>query len=250
MRYVKYKPTALLDRYIDFYWVLETGPAFKPIKVPFFADAYTDIFVNLGTSSANLNGAMPFLPGNVYIGGAATGAAFIYTLPDTTFAGIRFKPGGLYVFYKFPLFEIADQAVEFQDKHLYSLIDMDQLLAKRLDEYFISKLSHSHPLLPIAEVVYQHEGQITVDLLAQKCNVSNRTLERLSYTSLGIGPKEFISISRFQRVLKTLQRSPAKGSLMEVAYQMGYYDHAHFTREVKKYSGLTPSAIWPGPKFP
>ena len=250
MKYVKYKPTALLEKYIDFYYVLQTGPAFKQVKVPFFADACTDIFINMGGPPANLNDVLPFLPNRVYLGGVATGVAFIHTFPNNTFVGIRFRPGGLYAFYKLPLFEIVDRAIEFPDNHLLSIIDLDEQLPLRLDQFFRSKLNDKLAVNPIAEVVRQHNGQITVDVLAQKCNVSNRTLERLSYVQVGLRPKEFISIARFQQTLKTLQNNPSKGSLMQVAYQMGYYDHAHFSREVKKYSGLTPSEIWPGPKFP
>ena len=74
-------------------------------------------------------------------------------------------------------------------------------------------------------------------------------LERQAYAGLGIGPKEFISIVRFQTVLKALQKMRTNGSMMQVAYQAGYYDPAHFTREVKKYAGLTPYLDLPGTAF-
>ena len=248
--YFKYEPSAALKCYIDFYWFLHTDMTYKPVKAPVFADACTDIFANMGSSAAAFNQKYVMLPGRLYIGGATTSAGFINSLPGSTFAGIRFKPAGLHALYKFPLAEIVDRITAFHDPHLFSLLDIDSDLPDRLDRYFLSKLKNATHLTPLVEVVLSTRGVISVDELAQKCNVSNRTLERHAYTNLGIGPKAFISIVRFQTVLKVLQKVRSNGSMMEVAYQMGYYDPAHLTREVKKYSGLTPSTIFPGPRFP
>ncbi|SHN21609.1 helix-turn-helix domain-containing protein [Mucilaginibacter sp. OK098] len=250
MKYVKYKPDKLLEKHIDFYWVLQTDSKYKPIKVPLFADACSDIFINLGGSPASFNGYAALQPGLVYIGGVSTSSCFVTSFPDSAFVGIRFKPGGLLVFYRLPLVEIVDQIVEFQDKDLALIADPDELLPERLDQLFLSKKNQADLFSPITEAVNYYKGQISVDLLAQNCNISTRTLERLFYINLGISPKEFIGIVKFRRALKILQEAHSKGKLLEIALEMGYYDHAHLTREIKKHSGLPPSAIWPGPSFP
>jgi AraC-like DNA-binding protein len=154
------------------------------------------------------------------------------------------------VFYNLPFAEIVDEIVEFQDKVLLSIAGLDEQLPQRLDKYFLAKKNDIRSIVQITDAVNYYKNQISVDLLAQKCNMSKRTLERIFYTNMGIPPKEFISIIRFQQVLKTLQKDRPKGKLFQIAFENGYYDHAHFTREVKKYSGFTPSAIWPGPRFP
>ena len=250
MKYVKYKPHKLLEKHIDFYWVLQTDSKYKPIKVPLFADACSDIFVNLGSLPASFNGHAALQPGRVYIGGISTSSCFVTSFPDSTFIGIRFKPGGLPVFYKLPVVEIVDQIVEFHDRDLSLIAGPDELLPERLDLLFLSKKSHSDSFSPITEAVNYYKGQISVDLLAQNCNISTRTLERLFYVNLGISPKEFIGIVKFRRTLKILQEAHSKGKLLEIALEMGYYDHAHLSREIKKHAGLPPSAIWPGPSFP
>jgi len=250
VKYVKYQPNVLLGKYIDFYWTLETDSNYKTFNVPLFADACTDIFINVGDTGANFNGGSPISSGRIYMGGLSTSYKFVRCFPNSIFIGVRFKPGGLPLFFNTPLFETVDQIIEFQDNHFFSIMGLDALLPVRLDQYFLSKIKKPTPVIPITEAVHYYKGQISVDQLAQKCNVSNRTMERLFYVNMGISPKEFISIVRFQRVLKALQNGYSKGQLLQIAFEMGYYDQAHFIRDIKKHSGLTPSAIGPGPSFP
>jgi AraC-like DNA-binding protein len=251
MRYSKYKPAPSLKKYIDFYWILQTDANYKPFKAPLFADACTDIFINAGSYAGDFNGSSPLLPGCVYMGGTTTTSSFVRTMPESIFIGIRFKPGGISVFCDLPLYEIVDQIIEIQDNHLFSLIGLDELLPVRFDEYFLAKQQEKRSIVPITEAVYHYKGQISVDALAQKCNVSNRTLERMFGIHVGVTPKEFINIVRFQQTLQVLHHEQSKGRLLQIASEMGYYDHAHLTREIKKYSGLNPSGIWRGPpSFP
>ena len=250
MRYDKYRPHTLLEKYIDFYWVLQTDLNYKPLKVPLFADACTDVFVNLGNSVADFNGHFPIARGGVYMGGPATSANFVHCFPDCIFVGIRFKAGGLPLFYHIPLAELVDGIAEFQDNQLFSIMGMDKLLPARLDQYFLSRKRSIAPITSIAEAVYSYKGRISVDSLARECNLSNRTIERFFYTNMGIGPKEFISIVRFQQVLNVLRSGYTRGELLRFAFEMGYYDQAHFIKDIKKRSGLTPSALGPVPSFP
>ncbi len=250
MKYVKYLPDISLQRYIAYYWVLQTDSTFIAVNVPMFADVDTDLFINFGSCEAKFNDHVALSPGCIYMGGANTTSSYINSFPNSTFIGIKFKAGGLPVFYNLPLFEIIDQIVEFQDKQLYLILDMDEMLPKRLDKFFIAKRNKINHISPITEVLHSHRGIMQVDLLAQKCNMSTRTMERAFNKNMGMGPKEFIGIVRFQKALKMLQKNKLKGKLLNVAFEAGYYDHAHLTREVKKYSGLTPSEIWPGPRFP
>ena len=81
-----------------------------------------------------------------------------------------------------------------------------------------------------------------VEALAQEAHVSNRTLERIFKENVGIPPKEFLRIVRFQEVLKRLRQTDvSEESLLRVAFGLGYYDHAHLTNEFKKYAGILPS---------
>ncbi|SEI52846.1 AraC-type DNA-binding protein [Dyadobacter sp. SG02] len=221
---------------------METGALYQPREVRLYADGTTDLFVNMGSNKPLLNNK-PLLPGTIYFGGTMTASSVIRRMPDSFMIGIRFKPGGFAFFYKLPLQELADEIIEFPDHFLSDLLDMDDLVTDRLDIFFTGKIKNTRNLLDLAKTVENHKGIITVDHLAEHHHLSNRTLERLFNEHMGISPKEFIKVTRFQQVLKRIRRKDFDESFSQLAFETGYYDHAHLTNEVKRYSGLSPTAL-------
>ncbi len=86
-------------------------------------------------------------------------------------------------------------------------------------------------------------GQVTVDSLAKKNHTTPRQLERNFQRYIGISPKEFANIIRFRFALSKIKHRRQDESLLSIAADCGYYDHAHLTNEIKRYTGLTPSGI-------
>lgn len=242
--YIEYAPAAHLASYIDAYYVLRRDSSFKPVKRYIFADGLAEIFVNLGSSIPMVDDKVPLKPGRLYFGGTMTTTSFITGLPDTRFVGIRFKPGGLSAFYKLNQFEFVDKIVDLPQPELYSIMYDDDKLVERLNRFFTRTLNpRVLPVLSISESVYNLRGQITVDALARQNNISRRSLERHFNSALGVGPKEFIKVIRFHNLIKKLQSKESQESLLQIAYEMGYYDHSHLIKEVRRYGGQTPSDI-------
>ncbi|HSC36475.1 MAG TPA: helix-turn-helix transcriptional regulator, partial [Chitinophagaceae bacterium] len=86
-------------------------------------------------------------------------------------------------------------------------------------------------------------GQITVDALARKNHTTLRQLERSFHKHIGITPKEFINITRFQNAFLDITHNKKHKNLLDIAIEHGYYDHAHLTNDVRRYTGLPPSGI-------
>jgi AraC-like DNA-binding protein len=170
------------------------------------------------------------------------------TRPDySNLIGIRFKPAAFSVFYKYSsLHEIADKTVEFDKKLIPQIHEGTADLTNCLDRFFTGRLSISYPgnlLLAIIEDVTNLKGQITVDALAKRHFISLRWLERYFKLYTGISPKEFINFVRYQSVLEKITNNHANKSLLEIAFESGYYDHAHLSNEIRKYTGSTPSEL-------
>jgi AraC-like DNA-binding protein len=245
IKYVEYIPDGSLSLYISAYWRLETGPLYQPVNRQIFADGCAEIFINIGESTPGVNKENVLKPGKVYFGGTMTGSSQVNSIPNSRFVGIRFKPSGFAAFYDMAMNEFVDAIVEFPDQELYTLVELEEGLADRLNVYFLRKLkSKKHEMiLDMTRTIEQLKGMATVDHIARTHNVSNRTLERAFTKNIGIPPKEYIKIIRFQHAVKRLQARRKPNDLLGIAIDMGYYDHAHFTREIKKYSGLTPSEL-------
>ena len=63
---------------------------------------------------------------------------------------------------------------------------------------------------------------------------------RLFKQETGLTPNNYVILRRIEQA-KTMI-SHKRGDLMDIAISSGFYDSAHFCREFKKYTGVTPSA--------
>nr|WP_281358295.1 helix-turn-helix transcriptional regulator [Pseudoalteromonas caenipelagi] len=79
-----------------------------------------------------------------------------------------------------------------------------------------------------------------VEQLSQRCGMSIRTLQRHFKAHIGLSPKWLIRKYRMHQVLALLE-SQTK-SLTEVAMWLGYTDQAHFIKDFKHFTGVTPAA--------
>ncbi len=75
-------------------------------------------------------------------------------------------------------------------------------------------------------------GLIKINELANQVFVSKRQLERIFLDEIGIRPKDFTKIIRFQKILSIKQKDKGM-SLTSLAYEGGYSDQAHFIRDFK-----------------
>jgi len=135
----------------------------------------------------------------------------------------------------------VDSLLAFSELDLQLLMGREPL-APLLDDYLSAKkINTRHDFSSIYKVIYASKGQIAVEALAKECHMSKRTMERVFSENVGIPPKEFILIVRFQEVLRRLRAR--RESLLRIAFELGYHDHAHLTNAFKKYAGILPSEL-------
>ncbi|WP_158559277.1 helix-turn-helix transcriptional regulator [Deminuibacter soli] len=78
-----------------------------------------------------------------------------------------------------------------------------------------------------------------VDQVAEKSGFSSRYLQKLFLQYTGLTPKSFLKLNRFRQSLDLLDNK--KESLTSIAYNCGYFDQSHFTKEFKLFTGTTPT---------
>jgi len=80
--------------------------------------------------------------------------------------------------------------------------------------------------------------------LAREAGVSRKHLAESFRAELGMTPKRLARLVRFERLLAALRAGPdAPGDWTLAALAHGYYDQAHFTREFRAFTGLTPGEL-------
>jgi AraC-like DNA-binding protein len=165
---------------------------------------------------------------------------------------VRFTAWGAYHFFGIPMKEVAngETALQFVWNTLAGEIE-DRIASASannqriqiIQQYLLFQLAKNgkfdHAVDFCLNEISLAKGQLTIEELSYKTGISNRQLVRRFNNCIGLSPKEFARITKFLHSLDYLRQFPQK-SLTEVGYECGYYDQAHFIRDFKEYSGLTP----------
>ncbi len=245
MGYKEIKPHPGLVDYIDAFWTVTNNSA-VPVSGKILPDGCVDMILNLGKDCQVDNSRLPLQHGEACLVGTMRHFKTTELHPETCLLGIRFKPSAFPSFYRFAsLYEVTDMTVPFEKK--LSPVH-DRIIAdghEYLNQFFIEKLS-TRPvsiLTPIIEDIKRHKGIISVTELAGRHYCTARQLERHFRQHIGISPKEFINLTRFQFVKAAIEQKPSHKSMLEVAFEYGYYDHAHLANSIKSYTGSTPTQL-------
>lgn len=75
--------------------------------------------------------------------------------------------------------------------------------------------------------------------MAQEVCFGVKQFERVFSKNIGLNPKKYLSIVKFQNVLQMKKKFP-NANLQRLAYENGYYDQSHFTHDFKNLTGLSP----------
>jgi len=95
-------------------------------------------------------------------------------------------------------------------------------------------------------------GQMRVDDLVRLTGMSASQLRRLFNEQVGLSPKGYARLIRFDQAL-VARRSAPERSWTDILHDLGYYDQAHFIREFHMFTGISPtrySGDWENIFFP
>jgi len=136
------------------------------------------------------------------------------------------------------------------DEFLHRLMEQPLLGQKVsiLEDFLIDRLVRSqidHQKIKLVEglcdSIRRDKAVFDGKRLAAEFGFSERYIQKLFLNYVGITPKSYFSVERFNKSLQ-LVRS-ADMSLTKIAYECGYYDQAHFIKEFRSYTGIPPSQI-------
>jgi AraC-like DNA-binding protein len=165
---------------------------------------------------------------------------------------IEFKKGMAHSFLGRPLTEITGKVVDgdlILDKAFIEL--REQLLGSRcakerfamaektLQSAFAGRLC-VNPFIDFAiGKIVTMPSALTIKSIADKTGFSSKHFIKIFSDHVGVPPKLFLRIIRFQRAIREIE---IKGTIhwASLAYECGYYDQAHFIADFRGFSGFTP----------
>ncbi|PFA69172.1 hypothetical protein CN378_04655 [Bacillus sp. AFS015802] len=173
--------------------------------------------------------------------------------PDKITFGIRFYPGSSAYFIREKAKTTAHSMIDlnllnhsFIDKlrdrlqqasHLTEMISCcDEIFSKALKDQ--RSLRQDASLQQILYTIVSGRGTATVEEISRQEVMSGRTMNRLFEERIGLSPKKFSQVIRFQSVLKEWLSHPSRTNLAD-----GYYDQSHSIKDLKKRTGKNPSHL-------
>ena len=169
---------------------------------------------------------------------------------------IVFQPSGLYQLLGIPSYELTNQYIDaelvltsdinFVNEQLYHAKSYDEML-KVAHNFVLSlirkRAKDSHPLDRISKIILRQDSRFSIDLLARESCCSHKQFERKFKERVGVTPKLFSRVTRFDKAFILKNKQPHLDWLT-IAIQCGYYDYQHLVRDYKEFTGCSPTAFY------
>ena len=116
-----------------------------------------------------------------------------------------------------------------------------------VEEYLLAYLARhyqpadSHVAMAV-NMINHSKGKRSVRSLMDDVCLCQRHFERKFKHYTGFTPKEYSRIVKFKNAVELL-RTTTSANLLTTAVDAGYYDLAHFSKEIKSMSGNTPASF-------
>ena len=186
-------------------------------------------------------------------GSVITGARSEYFVIRSSVAmhvmGIWFKPGGAYPFFKTPASALRGQhvsltdvwgplAAELRERILESPLQKFEVVERALLQQ-LRRNAAPHAAVRFALHEFRHVRP-SVSSVTGAIGISPRHFAALFSDEVGLTPKLFCRVRRFQRVLHMVNEA-RDIDWTAVALSCGYFDQSHFINDFRSFSGINPT---------
>jgi AraC-like DNA-binding protein len=248
-----FAPLDTLKAFVEEVLLIENNSGETSFRI--LPDGSTTIILGLAKSELGNDWIKPERSGLAF-GGVQTRTLKKRLPRGTTGVSVRFKIGGAAPFFPIPLSEIANRHVHVNDlwpgagerlsESLFAAENHEERIAL-LQDALVDRLKSCEEFSSIRIVraavkSAQQAGTRRVSDLAKTIGVSDRHLNRAFQNAVGISPKQFVRILRFQQVVKVARQNAAL-NWAEIAADTDYYDQSHLIAEFKRLTGMTPAAF-------
>jgi AraC-like DNA-binding protein len=253
MQFKKIQAPAHLRDHVRFFWTLEGhADVSSPGVLGPLADGCPGMIfqpTRLGVFHDEFNKKLP----GVFLYGQTLKRTALYMTGQFKSIGICFQPESLHTVFGFSADELTEECLDInllssaKTNQLEERLENSLSLSKRVNilaDYLSREIginntkidpSIKHALIQVTRT----NGKIPLRDLRNDLNLSERSFERKFNFYVGISPKVFSNVCRFQASLNQLKEN-RYSRLSDVAFDNGYADQSHFIRSFKEFAGFSP----------
>lgn len=257
--YREYRPCAALQPFVQCYWSREAtaagaGPALNRV----LPDGCMDIVFNFGDAWSGAGERDGHRGGAVV--GTMTAPLLVRPGRREEFVGVRFRPGRAPALLGIPAREFTDDSIALAAVWGREGAMLEERLAElpsaaarkaALERELLQRLARASDPDPYVDAVVglmtRHYGVISIARACEFAGITRQHLARRFEQHVGVRPKMFNRVVRFQSLLTRMGASStgetAAFSWSGAALDAGYYDQAHMIADFRQFAGLTAEAF-------
>ena len=255
MTILKYFPRPPLNEVVELFWHRghETAAVHAPPREAILPDGCAHLVFNLSQNRIGFyekieSNCLTTLAGSIFCGPRSSAYAILPAA--AAIIGVLFRPGGVFRLLSVPTEEFRNEQVPLElilggDSLRHQLIAAATPAARffLLEKLLLRQLQRSrllHRAVRYAVNAFERDSFLTVAAVLAKIGLSERRFSRIFGEQVGLTPKLFQRVRRFQRTMASL---PAYGEVdwAGTATANGYYDQAHLINDFRAFSSVTPS---------
>jgi len=166
--------------------------------------------------------------------------------------GVHFRPAGAYPFLGAVTGELADTHVDLETLWGRAAIELRErlcaarepaerfsLLEQALIAHLFRPMEHHYAVNYALSAFARIDLALSVRDVAQGAGLSQRRFIQVFAREIGLPPKLFCRVKRFQKALALVQRNKAP-DWMQLVVDCRYFDQSHLIRDFRFFSGLSP----------
>jgi len=231
----RYAPPPEIRNFVESIWTFEASRSGQELKDHILPDVGSEIICRMDVRSG------------VFIRGAKLLLEEIAIEGPACYMGARLRPGIGPQLFKVAAKDMFGSRLALADLGFSTIIHPGksgrQTFTRALLDLFRQRnlADGTKIALRAADVISGNHGRISADAVASALGCSTRHLHREMLAVIGMGPKTVARIARIRRAITLLRLSDQP--LAQVAYEAGYSDQAHMTREFSVLKAPSPARL-------
>lgn len=257
MLFRSYVPAPPLRGFVHDFWLYD-GYKARHLRERILPSGTIELVINLRENELRIYDPVRPTRGQRFSGALVSGAygrCFVSdTVEETSIMGVHFRPGGAFPFLGLPAGELADSHVDLDTlwgpsagqlrEQLCAAVtpfERFHLLEKALTAHVVGPLQHHDAVIFALDAFVRTGGCATIGDVSDGVGLSRQRLIQLFTHEVGLTPKLFCRVQRFQSALAGVRQRSAP-DWAGLALECGYFDQSHLIHDFVTFSGLTPTA--------
>jgi AraC-like DNA-binding protein len=257
VEYKVYDPTPGLQSFIKCFWTLEDNKSPRQERQRIVPDGCMEMIFHYGDLYRQyFNDGNSVIQPRSFIFGQITSYIEVAPTGSSGIVAARFFPEGLMPFLPIPVSSLENKALSLEkifgakgktlEEAVISAPGTKQRI-QLIEDFLMNMPTKPQAIDTVTKAcvkeIFQSQGQAGMMELANKANINRRNMERRFAAAIGMSPKQLSKVVRLQAAVKMLGQKKIS-SLTSLAHENGYYDQAHFIKDFKEFTGVSPKLFF------